>query len=139
MSVDCQVPTMLMHLRRRGESGSKTVKTKSKSTWVVRVNLRSIKLSKPNVFVLDYALYRIDKGPWHDSEEILRIGNMVQESLGFTLKGEAYCQTWTFPSEELYPIATLTLQYTFCIQPPYPNAKLPLSCLSIQGCVLFIT
>lgn len=53
-----------------------------------------VKLSEPNVLLLDMAEYRLDDGKWQAREEILRIDNNIREILGLPLRMEAFAQPW---------------------------------------------
>jgi hypothetical protein len=69
-----------------------------------------VKLSEPNVLILDIAEYRFDDGPWQEEEELLRIDNLFREELGYPMRTEAYAQPWLRKDEEI-PTHQLTLRY----------------------------
>ncbi len=62
----------------------------------------SVTLSEPNVYLLDLAEYRFDKGNWQPKEEILRIDNLFRNKLGYPLRMEAFAQPWVDQREEGY-------------------------------------
>lgn len=59
-----------------------------------------VKLSEPNVLVLDQAAYAFDDEPWREKEELLRIDNAFRKKLGFPLRMEAFAQPWVDQEEE---------------------------------------
>lgn len=60
----------------------------------------SVKLSEPNVLVLDQAEYAFDGGEWMKREEVLRIDNEFRSRLSFPLRMEAFAQPWLDQEEE---------------------------------------
>jgi hypothetical protein len=55
-----------------------------------------VRLSEPNVLLLDYAEWRLNEGAWNPAEEILRLDNHVRVSLGLPQRsGEGLPQPWT--------------------------------------------
>jgi hypothetical protein len=69
-----------------------------------------VKLSEPNVLLLDIAEYRFDDEPWQKAEEILRIDNLFREKLGYPMRTEAYAQPWLREEKEK-PRNQLTLRF----------------------------
>jgi hypothetical protein len=69
-----------------------------------------VKLSEPNVLLLDIAEYRFDDEPWQNAEEILRIDNLFREKLGYPMRTEAYAQPWLRDELES-PRNRLTLRF----------------------------
>lgn len=61
----------------------------------------SVKLSEPNVLLLDMAEYQMDDGEWMPKEEILRIDNLFRNELGYPLRTEAFPQPWTDSEEKI--------------------------------------
>jgi hypothetical protein len=59
-----------------------------------------VTLDEPNVLLLDMAEFRLDKGAWHGTEEILRLDNIVREELGYPKRAEAYAQPWIYGEQE---------------------------------------
>jgi hypothetical protein len=69
-----------------------------------------VKLSEPNVLLLDQAEWRIDRGGWQPKEEILRIDNAVRQELGLPVRTGKRAQPWT--DDSLCPIlATVELRW----------------------------
>lgn len=60
----------------------------------------AIKLSEPNVLVLDMAEYSFDDDEYLPKEEILRIDNRFREKLTYPLRMEALAQPWVNPERE---------------------------------------
>lgn len=54
-----------------------------------------VTLSEPNVLLLDMAEYSLDQEEWRDTEEVLRIDNLLRARLGYPLKMEAFAQPWS--------------------------------------------
>lgn len=54
-------------------------------------------MSEPNVLLLDRAAFRLDDGPWHPEEDMLRLDNRLRTELGWPLRGEVIAQPWSVP------------------------------------------
>jgi hypothetical protein len=82
-----------------------------------------VTLSEPNVLLLDQAEYRIGDGQWAESEEILRIGNIVREHLHLPPSRGDIAQPWTdtAPAEQL---ATIQLRFRILSEVPVTDAQL---------------
>jgi hypothetical protein len=89
------------------QSEPKEPKVISRLTYSAKL---PVKLSEPNVLILDIAEYRFDDGPWQEEEELLRIDNLFREELGYPMRTEAYAQPWLRKDEEI-PTHQLTLRY----------------------------
>lgn len=76
------------------------------------ITLEEVKLSEPNVLLLDYAEFKIDDGEWSAQEEILRLDNIARGRLGLVYKGGEIKQPWCFSPAEREPKARLTLRFT---------------------------
>ncbi len=72
----------------------------------------AVKLSEPNVLLLDQAQWRIDQGQWQPLEEILRLDNVVRKQLGLPGRSGAIAQPWT-DTTATKKLATVQLRYTF--------------------------
>lgn len=79
---------------------------------VSTIQLESVKLSEPNVLMLDYAEFKLDDGDWSPQEEVLRLDNIVRGRLGLFSKGGEIKQPWCFSPEEREPKARLTMRFT---------------------------
>jgi hypothetical protein len=77
------------------------------------VQLASLELSEPNVLLLDYAEFKVDNGAWEQTQEVLRIDNILRERLGIPRKGLAWKQPWSIPLEDRVAKATLTLRFKY--------------------------
>ena len=93
---------------------------------VGEVHLKGAELSEPNVLVLDYAQFKISGGSWQDTEEILRIENVVRRTLHIPQKGEALQQPWSLSEDSRRPIATLTLRFEVTSKTDVDHPKLAL-------------
>jgi hypothetical protein len=82
-----------------------------------------IRLSEPNVLVLDQCRYRINNGEWQGPEETLRIENIARKSVGLA-KNDGYTyQPWVDLS--IPPIlATVELEFTIETRIRVENAQL---------------
>lgn len=76
-------------------------------------------LTEPNVLVLDYARWRINDGPWHPCEDILKIDRAVRAHLGLQPRGGMALQPWFklkyFREEATAVRGTVSLEFTFDI------------------------
>lgn len=57
-------------------------------------------LAEPNILLLDMAKYRIDRGDWQESEEILRIDDKVRRKFNYSLRTDSFPQPWLTPTEK---------------------------------------
>lgn len=62
-----------------------------------------VKREEPNVFLLDKAFYRLDKEPWQEEEDILKLDNVCRRRFGYPPKEEAGAQPWTVKDETGFP------------------------------------
>jgi hypothetical protein len=87
-----------------------------------------VTLEEPNVLLLDQAAFRLDDGPWEPgdgkTEEILRIGNIVRQRLGWPGAGGGMAQPWTEPDE--VPEHAVTLRFNVDSDVDVRGAKLAL-------------
>lgn len=79
----------------------------------------TVRLSEPNVLVLDMAQWALDGGAWQPQEELLRIGNLVRAKLGMPPQNGGFAQPWSVKAVEK---AEHSLQLRFSVQ-----AELPVS------------
>jgi hypothetical protein len=68
-------------------------------------------LSERNVLLLDQAEYALDDGPWQPKEEILRLDNVVRDTLGYPRREGETAQPYTVKT--LTEGHTLHLRFTF--------------------------
>lgn len=97
----------------RGKKSVNRRKTMETDCWRILPlpDVNPVRLSEPNVCLLDIAEYRFDNGKWQEKEEILRIDNLFRKKLGYPLRMEAFAQPWTRNVEE--PTEhRLSLKYT---------------------------
>lgn len=78
-----------------------------------KLTLEGIKLSEPNVLMLDYAEYQLDDGEWSPRYEILQIDNNIRRRLNMPFKGLAWKQPWTISESERAPVAKITTIFKF--------------------------
>ncbi len=87
----------------------------------------AVKLSEPNVLVLDKAWYRFDDGPWQQEEELLHIDNQFRRQLGYPIRTEAYAQPW-LRKDKPAPEHQLALRF-----PIYSECKVPFPSLALEA------
>jgi len=76
------------------------------------VELKSVEMSEPNVLLLDYAEYKLETDEsWSNTDEVLRIDNIVRTRLGMPLKLEAYKQPWSISQNERTAVTLLELRF----------------------------
>jgi hypothetical protein len=75
-------------------------------TWDVR-------LSEPNVLVLDRPRFKIDGGRWQEETEILRVDNAVRDALRIPHRGSAMVQPWARKKNPGAKPAAVSLLYAF--------------------------
>ena len=71
------------------------------------MQIKEYTLQEPNVLLLDYAQYRLNDGPMHEKEEILRIDDHVREELGYMLRKEDVFQPWAMPEKETHKLTLI--------------------------------
>jgi hypothetical protein len=84
----------------------------------VSLKLADVTLSEPNVLMLDYARYEVNRGGalLHRSsgpQEILAINNEILDHLHLPRKGMAWRQPWTLPESDREPKADVSLEFQF--------------------------
>ena len=84
-----------------------------------------VTLSEPNVLLLDMAEYSLDQEAWHDTEEVLRIDNILRARLGYPLKMEAFAQPWSVEKTRT-PEHSLRLRFHFDAKVAVDKAQLAL-------------
>ena len=81
---------------------------------VAGIKINKIKLSEPNVLMLDYAEFKLDDEEWSQRpEEILRIDNTIRETLKIPRRGGAWKQPYSIPPSERRIRATVNLRFKF--------------------------
>jgi len=81
------------------------------SEMISDIILEDVRLSEPNVLVLDYAQFKLNDDPWSEEEEVLRVDNIVRGRLGFHYKGQLIKQPWVFSPDERAPKARLSMRF----------------------------
>ncbi len=84
-----------------------------------------VKLSEPNVLILDIAEYRFDDEPWQKAEELLRVDNLFRGKLGYPMRTEAYAQPW-LREEKDSPSNRLSLRFLINSEYEVPAPSLAL-------------
>ena len=74
-----------------------------------------MRLSEPNVLVLDIAEYSFGDEAFKGPEEILRIDDELREKLGFPKRMEAWPQPWVSISKENNSNGKLELRYYIAV------------------------
>jgi len=75
-----------------------------------------IRLSEPNVLVLDRPSYRIGGGAWRTETEILRVDRAVRGALGIPLRGGNMVQPWAQKKTRERKTAPVELVYTIRVK-----------------------
>lgn len=84
-----------------------------------------IRLSEPNVLVLDVAEYALDQEPYTgEKEELLRLDNALRQKLGMPIRKKQVSQPWILP--EKMPAHTLRLRFTIESETEAEQVKLAL-------------
>lgn len=80
------------------------------AVWKNMYDKVSVRLSEPNVYMLDIAEYAIDEMPFEQFEEVLRIGDAMRKKYGITPQSAEMAQPWATTKRE--PNHILKLRYT---------------------------
>jgi len=75
----------------------------------------NIRLSEPNVLVLDRPRYRIGGGAWQPETEILRVDRAVRSALGIPLRKGQMVQPWAQKPDRAHKTAPVELVYSIRI------------------------
>ena len=81
-------------------------------------------LSEPNVLMLDMARYALDDGELCDTEEILRLDDILRDKLGYPLRKAQVAQPWVI--EDLPTEHTATLEFEINSEIKVKGAELAL-------------
>ncbi|EFQ26953.1 glycoside hydrolase family 2 [Colletotrichum graminicola M1.001] len=94
---------------------SEEVAPKPPKQQTVELKLDEVILSEPNVLMLDYALYRIDDGPWEDAtrQEVSKIDDEIRARLRLPPNGSAWKQPCGVPSSERVSRVYIDLCFEF--------------------------
>jgi hypothetical protein len=107
--------SVLLHLRPSSHSASvrpQLAVSKTFGKTLGDIELESVKLSEPNVLLLDYAKFKIGNAEgWEPVEEVLRIENIIRGRLELPLKLDNFAQAWTIPQDQRKPISTVRLKF----------------------------
>jgi hypothetical protein len=79
---------------------------------ISKVELEGVKLSEPNVLMLDYAEYKFNDEDWSPRTEVLKIDNILRRRLDLPLKGSQFKQPWAVPESDRTPKGRATLRFT---------------------------
>jgi hypothetical protein len=87
----------------------------SNENMVTQLNIKldNVELSEPNVFILDFAEYKLNNDDWSPRSEVLKIDNFIRDRLQLPLKGSRIKQPWTISTAERAPKARATLRFSF--------------------------
>jgi len=76
-------------------------------------------LDESNALVMDRARYKLDGGPWHDQEDVLRIDDAIRESLGWPLRTGTMVQPWCDQGKpDIGPDLELEFEFDVNVLPP---------------------
>ena len=81
-------------------------------------------LTEPNVLMLDLARYALDGEELNDTEEILRLDDILRGRLGYPLRKAQVAQPWVI--EDIPTEHTATLEYEFYSEINFKGAELAL-------------
>ncbi len=109
----------------RGASGA-TERAESQSAPAVTLEPVEIRLSEPNMLLLDMAEYALNDGDFRPAEELLRIDNIIRGELGIPLRRKEVVQPYLLPKEE--PKDRLRLLFRIRSEVHIAGAKLALEC-----------
>ncbi len=73
------------------------------------------RLHEDNVLVLDYAKVRIDDGEWSEKDEILRLDDLVRDTLGIERRSGEMIQPWYSKRYDNDVLAQVDVSYRFTI------------------------
>lgn len=78
------------------------------------LTLKRIRLSEPNVLMLDYAEWKFDNDiEWTGRTEVLRLDNAIRNRLQLVRRGGASKQPYTVPASERQTRANVMLRFNF--------------------------
>lgn len=69
-------------------------------------------LHEPNALLLDMAEYKLEDGPWHPEEEILRADTDIRRKLGYDLWGSSCCQPWCMEKTEIRHMVSVRFSFS---------------------------
>ena len=73
-------------------------------------------LSEPNVCVLDFARFRFNDSAWSEEKEILKIDQMVRDTVGIERRGGEMLQPWYAKLHDTKVYGKVEVAYTFDIE-----------------------
>lgn len=77
------------------------------------ISLNRIIFREPNVLILDYAQFKLDKDDWSSPTEVLRIDNILRSRINIPRKGMAWKQPWVVPASDRKPLGAVKLWFVF--------------------------
>ena len=117
--------SLLIKLERREQEGAYLEGTPKKLLREITVSSEtSFTLEEPNVLLLDMARFAVDGGALRETEEIMRVDEIVRQELGLTSRRSKVVQPWVLRDEP----EDHTLKLQFCIESriAYPKPLLAL-------------
>ncbi|MDR2657600.1 MAG: hypothetical protein LBB86_07225, partial [Oscillospiraceae bacterium] len=84
-----------------------------------------VKLSEPNVLLLDRAEFKLDGGEWEPITEVLRIEKAVRERIGYPPRNGHLAQPWLSPEMPKFE-HYVTLRFVITTETHIPQPKLAL-------------
>ncbi len=94
-------------------SSEKTIRI-NKSQW-------DYSMSEENVFVLDFAEYRIGSSPWEKTKEILKIDSEIRKSMGVSVREPRMLQPWARQIKKSPSKTQVSLKYKFLAEASVSN------------------
>lgn len=73
-------------------------------------------LSEPNICVLDFANYRIDKGEWQPLKEVLKIDQVLRDYHSLMHRGGRMVQPWFAAGKSIRKLCDLSLRFNLEIE-----------------------
>lgn len=73
-------------------------------------------LNEPNVYVLDMAAYKIDKGEWNEEKEILKVDRIIRKHYGLEYRNGQMIQPWFNNKGENKILGDIRLKFKFYIK-----------------------
>ena len=75
-----------------------------------------IKLTEPNVLVLDTPLFKIGDNAWQEKKDILKVDDFVRKYLGISQRGGRMVQPWARKKEKKSKSVNVSLKYLFNVE-----------------------
>ncbi len=107
------------------EAGGFVYRQKTYSSFEYPAYEAEYTLSEPNVVLFDRVEYRIADGEWQKPDNILKVDDVLRDTLGYHRRGSGMAQPWLAPLEK-NPADRVSLRFRFDSEIEYEGAKLAL-------------